>query len=179
MFRIAKMPILIPEKVNVNILKKNITISGIHGELNQKLHSGVHISKINNTIKLAPKQLNSNFLWILTGTMRSIINNMIIGVTQKFTKTLIISGIGYRANITNNQLVMSLGFSHIINVNIPENISVKCTSSNEIILTSIDKQKMGQFAANIRNYKIPDPYKGKGIRYSYEILKIKETKKNK
>lgn len=179
MFRIAKMPILIPETVNVNIFENNIIISGIHGKLNQKFNSKVCISKVDNKIKLMPKQPNCNFLWIMTGTIRAIINNMIIGVTKKFTKILIISGIGYRANVNNNQLVMSLGFSHTINLKIPENISVKCTSANEIVLTSIDKQKIGQFAANIRSYKIPDPYKGKGIRYSYEILKIKETKKNK
>ncbi|MDQ1237377.1 MAG: 50S ribosomal protein L6 [Wigglesworthia glossinidia] len=179
MSRIAKMPILIPNEVNVNISKKNIIISGIHGKLDQKLHSDIFVSKIDNTIKLVPKKLSCSFLWMLTGTLRAIINNMIIGVTQKFTKILIISGIGYRVNIVNNELIMFLGFSHTIKVDIPKIISITCTNANEIVLTSIDKQKIGQFAANIRNYKIPDPYKGKGIRYSYEIIKIKETKKNK
>ncbi|BAC24704.1 rplF [Wigglesworthia glossinidia endosymbiont of Glossina brevipalpis] len=177
MSRIARLPIFIPKSVKVKILKKNIIIIGQYGEINQLINKNINIKVNNNNIIISPFKENCNKLWAIAGTMRSIINNMIIGVTKKFTKKLIITGVGYRANISQKVLIMSLGFSHQIKIKIPEAIFAECTNSNEIILSSVDKQKIGQFAANIRNYKISDPYKGKGIRYSYEIIKIKETKK--
>ncbi|WP_459563362.1 50S ribosomal protein L6 [Candidatus Psyllophila symbiotica] len=176
MSRIAKKSILIPKNVKINIINKIIKISGKNGKLKHIVNKNVIINKEKNIIFFSTVK-NNKYSWSQAGTARSIINSMIIGVTIGFFKKLKLFGVGYKVNIKNNNLVLSLGFSHLINYIIPNGVFVNCSSKNEILLNSPNKQLIGQVAADIRLFHVPDPYKGKGIRYDNEIIKLKETKK--
>ncbi|WMC19577.1 MAG: 50S ribosomal protein L6 [Enterobacteriaceae bacterium PC38] len=176
MSRIAKKPILIPKDVKVNIFKNIININGKNGILKYIIHKNVVIKKEKKFIFFSTC-INNKYSWSLAGTTRSIINSMIIGVTIGFKKKLKLVGVGYKINIKKNILILSLGFSHTKNYILPNGITAICLNKNEILLNSINKQLIGQVAADIRLFHIPDPYKGKGIRYENEIIKLKETKK--
>ena len=175
MSRIGKQPIQILDGVDVKIDGNLIIIKGKKGELIQKIlpEIGLEIKDKNIIVKELRKTKDSSALW---GTFRALINNMVNGVTDGFEKKLIIEGIGFRAAINNNKLVLNLGFSHPIEIEAPKGIEFKI-DKNTIIVSGPDKQMVGQVAASIRAKKKPEPYKGKGIRYEGEIIRRKTGKK--
>ena len=168
MSRIGKKPIEIPEKVEVKIEGDFVIVKGPKGELKKQIPAQVKIDK--NQILVSS---NNSALW---GLSRTLIANMIEGVISGFEKKLEIHGTGYKSEIKNNKLIMQLGFSHPVEIEIPENLEVKA-EKNIISISGIDKQFVGEFTAKIRDKKKPEPYKGKGIRYIDEVVKIKPGKK--
>lgn len=178
MSRVAKTNIKIPDNVSVKINDNTILIKGKKGSLKKIIHPDVKIKYENNTLSFSLNKIQiSNNGWAQAGTTRSLINSMIEGVSIGFEKKLQLVGVGYKVNINNNKIILFVGFSHTINYLLPENITAECPSQNEIIIKGIDKQIVKQIAAIIRSYKRPDPYKGKGIRYENEFIRIKESKK--
>ena len=175
MSRIGKQIILIPEGVEIKINDDFIIVEGKRGELTQKLipEIGIEIKDKQITVQKIKETKNSAALW---GTFRALIANMIEGVNNGFEKRLIIEGIGYKAVLNGNKLVLSLGFSHHVEIETPKGIDFK-VEKNTIIISGPDKQLVGQVAANIRKHRKPEPYKGKGIRYKDEIIKRKAGKK--
>lgn len=180
MSRIAKSNINIPENVFVKLSKQHLTVEGKHGKIKKKINSNIKIKQENNILSFF---LDRNYIskknWAQAGTTRSLINNMIIGVNKLFSKKLKLVGVGYKVRIDKNIVFLSIGYSHIINYKLPHEVYGECLSNNEILLSGIDKQLVFQVAAKIRSYRIPEVYKGKGIRYDNEFIKIKETKKKK
>lgn len=176
MSRVAKKPIFIPKNVNIEIKENMIIITGKNGKLKKNINNAVKI-KIKNEYLIFSTKKNYPDAWTQAGTIRSIINSMIIGVTKGFTKKLKLIGVGYRAIINERKLILSLGFSHTIEYKFPKNININCPSQNEIIIQGTDKQIVGEIASKIRSYKPPEPYKGKGICYFKEKIKLKESKK--
>lgn len=176
MSRIAKAPIEIPAGVEVTLNGQEITIKGSKGTLNRTINAAVEISQNDNVLTFAPREnvANAN---AQSGTARSLVNNMVIGVTQGFERKLQLVGVGYRAQIKGNAIALSLGFSHPVEHALPEGVSAECPTQTEIVLKSADKQQIGQVAANIRAYRKPEPYKGKGVRYFGEQVRSKEAKK--
>ncbi|QIQ42069.1 MAG: 50S ribosomal protein L6 [Buchnera aphidicola (Microlophium carnosum)] len=177
MSRVAKCPIVVPSDISIQLNLQDISIKGKYGHLSRTIHESVKIEYLNNKIIFSPHSGFSNS-WAHAGTSRALVNSMIIGVSKKFSKKLQLSGVGYRVSITKGEIInMSLGYSHIITYYLPKGINAENPSPTEIIIQGIDKQLVGQIAANLRSYRIPEPYKGKGIRYSDEIVRIKEAKK--
>ncbi|CAL4326561.1 50S ribosomal protein L6 [Buchnera aphidicola] len=177
MSRVAKCPIFVPSDIDVQLDSQVVLIKGKYGHLSRTIHRSVKIQYLNNQIVFSPR-LSFSDAWAQAGTARALINSMIIGVSKRFSKKLHFSGVGYRVSITKeNTINMSLGYSHVITYCLPKNIAVENPSPTEIIVKGIDKQLVGQIAANLRSYRIPEPYKGKGIRYSDEVVRIKEAKK--
>ena len=176
MSRVAKAPVAIPAGVTVTLSGQDIKVKGPVGELSRTVHSFVAISQEENNIitSIACDHKNA---WAQAGTARALINNMIEGVSKGFEKKLVLQGVGYRAKAAGKSLDLSLGFSHPIKHTIPEGITVETPSQTEITLKGADKQVVGQTAADIRAYRKPEPYKGKGIRYSDEVVRRKEAKK--
>ena len=176
MSRVAKAPVSVPAGVTVTLSGQDIKVKGSAGELSRTINSLVSISQEENVIttKVAAE---SKEAWAQAGTARALINNMINGVNTGFEKRLVLNGVGYRAKAEGKNLNLSLGFSHPINHTIPEGITVETPSQTEVVLKGADKQLVGQVAANIRAYRKPEPYKGKGIRYSDENVRRKEAKK--
>ncbi|MCV2518603.1 MAG: 50S ribosomal protein L6 [Candidatus Lightella neohaematopini] len=180
MSRIAKKLIIIPDGIHVSLNNNTIIING-NNITNSYSFSNKVIIEIDKNKLLVNPLIHDKKSWAIAGTTRSIINNIIIGITTGFSKTLKLIGIGYRAQIDykKNILTLFLGFSHVINYKFPKSIILKCINNTDIIINGYDKQLVGQIAANIRSYRTVEPYKGKGIRYLDEIIKIKEIKKNK
>ncbi|MBR4892739.1 MAG: 50S ribosomal protein L6 [Clostridia bacterium] len=179
MSRIGKMPIELPQGVEVKISNDNfVTVKGPKGTLEQSFNSQIKI-EINDNVITFTRPNDIKEVRALHGLTRALLNNMIIGVTQGFTKELDINGVGYRAAKQGKTLVLNLGYSHQVEVNEIDGISIDVPNPNKIIITGIDKQKVGQFAANIREKRPPEPYKGKGIKYSDEVIKRKEGKTGK
>ncbi|SDH94652.1 50S ribosomal protein L6 [Nitrosomonas sp. Nm132] len=177
MSRISKKPIQVPSDVNVTISNSEIVITGPLGSLQQEIsNEHIKISSENNTL-LVNSTNSTKHAHSLSGTMRSLINNMIAGVTAGFEKRLNIIGVGYRAQAAGNTLNMSLGFSHPIAYKMPSGITVETPTQTEVVIKGINKQQVGQIAAEIRSFRRPEPYKGKGVRYSDEVITLKETKK--
>jgi large subunit ribosomal protein L6 len=176
MSRVAKAPVSIPAGVTVTLSGQDITVKGPKGELTRTVHSDVVVSQEENSI-ITNIVADVKGAWAQAGTTRSLINNMINGVNTGFEKRLILNGVGYRAKAAGQKLNLSLGFSHPVEHAVPTGIKVETPSQTEIILTGTDKQLIGQVAANIRAYRKPEPYKGKGIRYSDEVVRRKEAKK--
>lgn len=176
MSRVAKAPVIIPDNVEVKFSGQDILVQGKNGKLIHNIHYDVNVQKQDNKLIFSPNKKNT-ISWALAGTTRSLINCMIIGVTIGFTKKLNLIGVGYRATIKENILHLSLGFSHPVYYKLPEGITGECPTQTEILLKSADKQAIGQVAAEIRAYRPPEPYKGKGIRYADEIVRTKEAKK--
>ena len=176
MSRIAKNPVKIPEGIQASIEGKTLTISGKHGILSILIHRKVNIDITKNEIKVIKcdfdKESDS-----LSGTTRAIINNMVHGVSLGYEKRLILVGVGYRAQGKGNVLNLSLGFSHPIDFVVPEGIFIETPTQTEIVIKGCNKQVVGQVAANIRSFRPPEPYKGKGIKYSNENIVRKEAKK--
>lgn len=176
MSRVASSPVLIPHQISFTVEGDNLFTKGPKGSLSLKKHLDVNIEVESEKILVQPRNQSKKSLAI-AGTFRSLINNMITGVSQGFEKKLELHGVGYKVQSKANSIVLNLGFSHPVNYQLPENVAVEIPSPTEIILKSADKQLLGQVAAEIRSFRLPEPYKGKGLRYSNEQILRKETKK--
>jgi len=176
MSRIAKTPIIVPNNVEAIIVGSQITVKGIKGSISVNLHSIVQVQIEEGYIKIISDKTNK-FENSLAGTSRAIINNMVVGVSIGYEKKLNLVGVGYRAQGKEDILTLSLGFSHPIEFRIPLGIVIETPSQTEILVKGCNKQIVGQVAANIRAFRPPEPYKGKGIRYSNEVIIRKEAKK--
>lgn len=176
MSRVAKAPVAIPAGVEVKLNGQEVTVKGSKGELTRVLNNAVVIAQEENNLTFGPKEGVAN-AWAQAGTARALVNNMVVGVTEGFTKKLTLKGVGYRAAMKGNSVALTLGFSHPVEHALPEGIKAECPSQTEIIITGCDKQVVGQVAADIRSYRAPEPYKGKGVRYADENVRTKEAKK--
>lgn len=176
MSRIAKKPVELVSGAEVNVSGQTITAKGKQGNLSMELHEAVSVKQEDGVLTFSPND-DSKGSMALAGTMRSLANNMVVGVTEGFTKKLQLIGVGYRAQMQGNVLDLSLGFSHPVKYAIPEGIKIETPSQTEINVTGADKQKVGQVCAEIRAYRPPEPYKGKGVRYTDERVIRKEAKK--
>jgi large subunit ribosomal protein L6 len=175
MSRVGRKPITIPPGVDVKIDDGVIYVKKDKTELNQKLHPLVNV-EINDNIIQVSKVNDQKESKSLQGLMRSLINNMVTGVNEPFSKTLEIQGTGYRAQLNGDVLNLTLGLSHPVDIKAPEGIIFEVPSPNKVVVKGADKQLVGETAANIRSRRVPDPYKGKGIKYDYEVLRLKEGK---
>lgn len=178
MSRIGKLPIAIPENVDVHCTKSEITVKGQFGTLHTKIPNIIEIQQEQKVIKVKIKD-DTRCLRSLHGLYRTLVNNMVIGVSEQFQRTLVLKGVGYRALVQGNELVLSLGYSHPVKIDIPNNISVDVTQNTTIHLKSCDKELLGLFASNIRGWRRPEPYKGKGILYQNEQIIRKAGKSGK
>jgi len=176
MSRIAKMPISVPSGHEILLGSGEIRVKGPKGELAMQIHSIVEISHEDGELTCKAREGSAGSL-AQVGTTRSLIANMVLGVGEGFEKELQLVGIGYRAQLQGGTLVLSLGFSHQIEYICPKGISIETPSPTRIVVRGIDKQRVGQTAAEIRAYRPPEPYKGKGVRYAGEIVARKEAKK--
>ena len=173
MSRIAKQPVEIPDNVEINIKDKIIFFKGPEGEISMEMHSDVGVKKEDKFINIEITENNS----AIAGTIRALINNNVVGVSKGFEKKLNLVGVGYKAEVKNKELHLSLGFSHPVVYKYSEDVKIKTPSPTEININGIDKQKVGQVAAEIRAFRPPEPYKGKGVKYSDENIIRKEAKK--
>jgi large subunit ribosomal protein L6 len=176
MSRIAKSPITIPSGVDIKVDGAEISVKGGKGNMQLALHESVAVEQKDGVLNVSPIK-ESKDSWAMAGTFRALINNMVQGVSGGFEKKLTLIGVGYRAQAKGKVLNLSLGFSHPIDYPVPEGITVETPSQTEIVVSGCDKQKVGQVAAEIRAYRPPEPYKGKGVRYVDEYVARKEAKK--
>jgi large subunit ribosomal protein L6 len=174
MSRIAKAPIQVPKGVEIDIKSEEVKVKGPKGDLALRLHPDVRIEKDEDDYVVSPA---SDAATPMAGTYRSLVNNMVIGVSEGFEKKLSLVGVGYRAQSQGNAVSLALGFSHPIEYKAPEGITIEVPSQTEIVIKGCDKQKVGQVASEIRAFRPPEPYKGKGVRYSDERVIRKEAKK--
>lgn len=176
MSRVGKMPIALPAGAEVAISAAQITVKGPMGVLTQSLNGLVSISNEGGTLSFSPandgREANA-----MTGTLRALVNNMVNGVTKGFEKKLNLIGVGYKAQAQGDKLNLSLGFSHPVVHQMPEGVTCATPTPTEILIKGVSKQQVGQVAAEVRAYRSPEPYKGKGVRYADEVVVIKETKK--
>ncbi len=178
MSRIGKMPVAIPAGVDVTIADGTVTVKGPKGTLTRTVHSNITVEKKDNEI-IVTRPDDSNFNHSLHGLTRTLIANMVEGVTNGYKKELEVNGVGYRAAKQGKDLVMNLGFSHQVVMPEVDGITIEVPSPNKIIISGPDKQKVGQFAAEVREKRPPEPYKGKGIKYADEVIRRKEGKAGK
>ena len=176
MSRIAKAPVELPQGTEFKQEGTVVTIKGSKGSLSLELNSEVELKQEEASITVAPRS-GSRFAMAVTGTTRALLANMVQGVTEGFERKLELVGVGYRAQAQGNKLNLTLGFSHPVVYEVPEGISVETPSQTEVVIKGSDKQKVGQVAAEIRHFRPPEPYKGKGVRYADERVKLKEAKK--
>ncbi len=176
MSRVAKAPVDIVSGVEVKIAGQEVTLKGKNGTLSRVFNEAVEIVQEENQLKTNPREGFAGG-WAQAGTARALLNSMVVGVSQGFEKKLQLNGVGYRAQAQGKKLNLTLGFSHPVNYEMPEGISVETPSQTEIVVKGADKQLVGQVAANIRAYRPPEPYKGKGVRYADEVVRRKEAKK--
>ena len=176
MSRVGKMPVAIPAGVDVSIKDDQINVKGTGGTLALTRNSLVNV--VNNDGKLSFEPANdSREANAMSGTIRQLVNNMVVGVTKGFEKKLNLVGVGYKAAASGAKLNLQVGYSHPVNIDMPQGITVATATPTEIVIKGADRQRVGQIAAEIRAIRPPEPYKGKGIRYSDEKITIKETKK--
>jgi len=178
MSRIGKKEIIIPDNTKVEISKLNICVKGSKGELCYELPKSISIKQQKNQLQLT-KNDDTKKTRELYGLSRSIINNMILGVSEGFEKKLIIQGVGYRSQIENNNLILNVGYSHPVCIEPPDGINIKVENNTNISISGINKERVGQTAATIRNVRPPEPYKGKGIKYENEVIRRKVGKAGK
>ncbi len=178
MSRIGKLPITIPDNVEINYDGSEITVKGKFGTLQTMIPSTIKIDQADNIVKVSIEN-NDRTNRSLHGLYRTLINNMIIGVSEQFQLTLVLKGVGYRAAVQGKEIVLNLGYSHPVNMAIPEDIAVEVVQNTTINLKSCDKEKLGLFASNIRAWRRPEPYKGKGILYKGEQILRKAGKAGK
>jgi large subunit ribosomal protein L6 len=176
MSRIAKEPVELPKGVEFKQNGNVITLKGGKGELSLELNSEVELKKEENSLSLMPRS-GSRFATAVAGTMRSIIANMAQGVSEGYERKLELVGVGYRAQAQGKKINLTLGFSHPVEYTVPDGITVETPSQTEIVIRGADKQQVGQVSAEIRRFRPPEPYKGKGVRYSDERVVLKEAKK--
>lgn len=176
MSRVGKMPVTIPAGVDVSIKADQISVKGAGGSLTQAQSALVKIDNEGGKLSFAPVN-DSREANAMSGTMRQLVNNMVVGVSKGFEKKLTLIGVGYKAQAQGAKLNLSVGYSHPVNKDMPAGITVATPAPTEIVIKGADRQRVGQVAAEIRAIRPPEPYKGKGIRYSDEKVTIKETKK--
>ncbi|MEX2525341.1 MAG: 50S ribosomal protein L6 [Gammaproteobacteria bacterium] len=176
MSRIASYPVKIPSGVEVSINGRTLRVKGGKGELSHEIHNLVTVTHEDGTLKVTANN-NSKPSRALSGTTRALAQNMITGVSEGFERKLEINGVGYRAAVQGKVLNLTLGFSHPVNFDIPDGITVETPTQTEVVIKGVDKQLVGYVAANIRAYRPPEPYKGKGVKYSDERIVRKEAKK--
>ena len=176
MSRVGKTPISLPKGAEININGAVITVKGPLGTLSHNLHPAVGLQQADGVLTVELKN-NSPEAGALSGTTRALVNNMVIGVTQGFERKLSLVGVGYRAQAQGDTLKLQLGFSHDIIYTLPKGVKAETPSQTEIIIKGSNKQQVGQVAAEVRAYRSPEPYKGKGVRYVDEVVHLKETKK--
>ena len=176
MSKIAKEPVVLPQGVEYSLSGTTVTLKGAKGSLSMELNSEVEVTQEENRIT-AKARSGSRFSTAIAGTTRALLANMAHGVTEGFEKKLELVGVGYRAQSQGKKLNLTLGFSHPVNFNVPEGITIETPSQTEILVKGTDKQLVGQVAAEIRRFRPPEPYKGKGVRYADERVRLKEAKK--
>ncbi|HZN23362.1 MAG TPA: 50S ribosomal protein L6 [Burkholderiales bacterium] len=176
MSRIANYPVVLPDKVEVTINHDEVSVKGPLGTLTQKLSPRVKIDRVENRLEFKVND-NSRQANAMSGTARAIVANMVTGVTKGFERKLTLVGVGYRAQAQGDKLNLTLGFSHPVVHQLPKGIKAETPTQTEIIIKGTDKQVVGQVAAEVRRYRSPEPYKGKGVRYTGEQIILKETKK--
>ncbi|MFD2191313.1 50S ribosomal protein L6 [Pistricoccus aurantiacus] len=175
MSRIAKYPVTLPSGVEVNLDGDRLTAKGGQGSLAMTVHPDVTIGQEDGRLTFAPSESAKS--WAMAGTTRALVQNLVTGVSEGFTKSLEINGVGYRAQASGKTLNLTLGFSHPVAYELPEGVTAETPKNTQIILKGMDKQQIGHVAAEIRAFRPPEPYKGKGIRYSDEQVRRKEAKK--
>jgi len=176
MSRVAKVPVDLPQGVEFSQSGMTVSVKGSKGQLSMELNSEVEVSLEDKALSVKPRS-GSRFSVAIAGTTRALLANMVRGVSEGFEKKLELRGVGYRAAAQGGKLNLTLGFSHPVVFDVPEGVSVETPSQTEVVVTGTDKQKVGQVAAEIRRYRPPEPYKGKGVRYADERVVIKEAKK--
>ena len=176
MSRLSRSPVTVPKGVDVTINGQHVHVKGSKGTLEHNAHPAVKLNREDATLTFRPTEGAENGE-ALAGTTRSLVNNMIVGVSDGFQKRLQLIGVGYRAQMQGKSLNLALGFSHPVDFPVPEGITIETPSNTEIVVSGIDKQQVGQTAAVIRGYRPPEPYKGKGVRYLNEDVVRKEAKK--
>jgi large subunit ribosomal protein L6 len=174
MSRIAKAPITVTKGVDVKVDGQHVTVKGGKGSLELNVHPNVKVALNDGTLTVTPADDSG---WAMAGTMRALLNNMVTGVGEGFQKKLQLVGVGYRAQGKGKVLNLSLGYSHPIDYPVPEGITIETPSQTEVVVSGSDKQRVGQVAAEIRGFRPPEPYKGKGVRYADERVLRKEAKK--
>lgn len=176
MSRVAKNPVVIPKGVEVTVVSGNISVKGSKGLLAMIVHPSVEVREDEGVLRFTPRH-NDKLSSALAGTTRSLVNNMVVGVSEGFEKRLQLVGVGYRAQAQGKKVNLTLGFSHPLEYILPEGVSAETPSQTEVVLRAADKQLLGQVAAEIRGFRPPEPYKGKGVRYANEQVHRKEAKK--
>jgi large subunit ribosomal protein L6 len=176
MSRVAKKPVELTKDVSADIQGQSVTIKGKKGSLTLNVNGNVEVTVEGTLVKVAPRS-GGRSINALAGTMRAHIANMVTGVSSGFQKKLELVGVGYRAAVQGQKLNLTLGFSHPVEYPIPKGITIETPSQNEIIIKGMDRQQVGQVAAELRDYRPPEPYKGKGVKYSDERIVLKEAKK--
>jgi large subunit ribosomal protein L6 len=176
MSRVAKSPVEVPAAVTVSLNGQSLSVKGGKGTLALEINPSVEVKQVDNVLTFTPRD-GAKQSDALAGTTRALVNNMIVGVTQGFEKRMNLVGVGYRVKAEGNTVNLSVGLSHPVNYPLPKGVTAETPSQTEIVLRSTDKQLLGQVAAEIRAYREPEPYKGKGVRYADEIVLRKEAKK--
>ncbi|MGV6807253.1 MAG: 50S ribosomal protein L6 [bacterium] len=176
MSRIANSPVVIPKGVEVSIAADEISVKGGNGSLSMPVAADVEISQEDGALKFAAREGKAGAV-ALAGTTRSLVNNMVVGVSQGFEKKLQLVGVGYRGQVQGQKVNLSLGFSHPVEYQLPDGVKAEMQGQTDLLLKSSDKQLLGQVAAEIRAFRPPEPYKGKGVRYADEHVRRKEAKK--
>ena len=175
MSRVAKYPVKLPSGVEIKLDGNQLTVKGGQGSQSMTVHPDVVIGQEQGQLTFAPGESAKS--WAMVGTTRALVQNMVTGVTEGFTKSLEINGVGYRAQASGKTLNLTLGFSHPVEYTLPEGVTAETPKNTVIVLKSASKQQLGQVAAEIRAFRPPEPYKGKGIRYGDEVVRRKEAKK--
>lgn len=176
MSRVAKNPVALPTGVTVTVNGQDLTVKGSKGSLDLALHQDIEVNHADNVVTFGARN-NSKFAVAMSGTTRALVNNMVTGVSAGFAKTLLLQGVGYRAAVKGSVLNLTLGFSHPVDYQLPEGITAECPNQTTVVVSGVDKQQVGQVAAEIRAFRPPEPYKGKGVRYADEHVRRKEAKK--
>ena len=176
MSRVAKSPVTIPKGVEVKLDAASIAVKGKNGNMSMSVHASVEVKQEEGQLVFAARE-GAKDGWAMAGTTRALANNMVVGVSEGFQRKLILNGVGYRAKATGKSLNLVLGFSHPIDYDMPEGVTAETPTQTEIVLSGIDKQVLGKVASEIRAFRPPEPYKGKGVRYADENVRRKEAKK--
>lgn len=176
MSRVAKAPIVLPKGISVEIVGCKVQVKGPKGSLGWTIHPKVTVAQENDCLQVSPVE-GAEGAWAMAGTTRALLNNMVVGCGTGFQRKLTLVGVGYRAQAKGQVLSLSLGFSHPVDYAVPEGITVETPTQTEIVVSGADRQRVGQVAAEIRAYRPPEPYKGKGVRYADEDVRRKEAKK--
>ena len=176
MSRIANSPVELPSGVDLKLDGQEISAKGSKGQLSLSVHNSVEVKQEGNVLHFSAREASKQSK-ALAGTMRSLVSNMVKGVSEGFERKLVLNGVGYRAKATGSVLNLTLGYSHPIDYELPEGVTVETPTQTEVVLKSADKQLLGQVASEVRAFRMPEPYKGKGVRYSDETVRRKEAKK--